>query len=331
MQVARLTTAVGIVIAIAGGVFVVRAIASQWTDVRRSIDDANVVWLVAGGALAASTMVAIALPWRRALALLGADVTVRATIVWYFVGEIGKYVPGGIWPVVGRAELARRGGIPRAASYASVALSLGALYLAGMLVAAALLPLRFLHGGATAWLWVLVLLPIGVALLHHRVLTWLVRHAERMLKRELTIIVPRWSQSLRLVLEYVPGWLLLGTATWCVARAFTANASWTTIAPAAMISWVAGFVLVPVPGGIGVREAAFVALVGGGIGSGTRAAIAVTARLAFMLVDALGAGIGALWRAGREPARVVARVSDDASTRERVPRPSSTAAGSTRP
>ncbi|HZR12607.1 MAG TPA: lysylphosphatidylglycerol synthase transmembrane domain-containing protein [Acidimicrobiia bacterium] len=330
MHLARLTTAVGILIAIAGGVFVVRAIASQWTDVRRSIDDANVAWLAAGGAIAALGMVAIALPWRRALALLGADVTFRATIVWYFVGEIGKYVPGGIWPVVGRAELVRRGGIPRPASYASVALSLGALYLAGMLVAAVLLPLRFLHGGATAWLWVLVLLPVGIALLHHRLLGWLVARAERLLKRDLPVVVPRWSSSLRLVLEYVPSWLLIGTATWCIARAFTAHASWLTIAPAAMISWVAGFVLVPVPGGIGVREAAFVALVGGGIPSGTRAAIAVTARLAFMLVDALGAGIGALWRAGPEPA-VAGRATDGPPTREPALPPSSTAAGSTRP
>ncbi len=199
-----------------------------------------------------------------------------------------------------------------------------------MLVAAVLLPLRFLHGGATAWLWVLVLLPVGIALLHHRLLGWLVARAERLLKRDLPVVVPRWSSSLRLVLEYVPSWLLIGTATWCIARAFTAHASWLTIAPAAMISWVAGFVLVPVPGGIGVREAAFVALVGGGIPSGTRAAIAVTARLAFMLVDALGAGIGALWRAGPEPA-VAGRATDGPPTREPALPPSSTAAGSTRP
>jgi uncharacterized membrane protein YbhN (UPF0104 family) len=59
-----------------------------------------------------------------------------------------------------------------------------------------------------------------------------------------------------------------------------------------MLSWVVGFVLVPVPGGVGVREAAFVALVGGGVPSGVRATIAIVARLVFMLVDALGAVLG---------------------------------------
>ena len=34
------------------------------------------------------------------------------SIGWYFAGELGKYLPGGIWPVFGRGQLAyRRGGI----------------------------------------------------------------------------------------------------------------------------------------------------------------------------------------------------------------------------
>jgi uncharacterized membrane protein YbhN (UPF0104 family) len=292
-RLAQLSTAVGVLIAVAGGVFVVRAIADQCGQVRRTLWHARPAWLLAGALLAAGAMVAIALPWRRALALLGAEPSPRATLVWYFLGEIGKYVPGGIWPVVGRAELARRGGIARVAAYVSVALSLGALYLSAMLLSAVLLPLRFLRAGGTAWLWVLVLLPIGLALLHHRPLAWLVARAERLLHRELDVRIPRWSASLRLVVIYVPSWLLVGTSTWCIARAFASNASWLTIAPAAVLSWAVGFALVPVPGGIGVREAAFVALVGGALPVGTRGAIAITARLAFMLADAGGAAIGA--------------------------------------
>ena len=279
-------------IAIAGGVFVVRAIAQQWDSVRSSLGDAEPAWLVAGLACAAVAMVAVALPWRHALALVGIEAPLMACVTWYFVGEIGKYVPGGIWPVVGRAELARRGGHPRSGAYASVALSLGALYLAGMLTVTVLLPLRFLDEGGSEWLWVLVLLPIGLTLLHHRPLGWMVERAERVMKRKLTVQIPPWSSSMGLVLRYVPSWLLIGTSTWCIARAFDPNVGWMTIAPAAMLSWVVGFVLVPVPGGVGVREAAFVALVGGSVPAGVRATIAVVARLAFMLVDALGALIG---------------------------------------
>ncbi len=283
-------TAVGIVIAVAGGVFVVRAISKQWSSVRSALSHAEPAWLVLAVVCAALGMLAVALPWKRALKIVGIEAGFGACITWYFVGEIGKYVPGGIWPVVGRAELARRGGHPRSGAYASVALSLGALYLSDMVLVALLLPLRFVDDSSS--LWVLLLLPVGLALLHHRPLTWMVELAEKAMKRKLNVQIPPWSESLKLIVCYLPAWALIGTATWCVARAFDPNVSWLTIAPAAMLSWVVGFVLVPVPGGVGVREAAFVALVGGAVPAGVRATVSVVARLVFMLVDALGALIG---------------------------------------
>jgi glycosyltransferase 2 family protein len=107
--------------------------------------------------------------------------------------------------------------------------------------------------------------------------------------------VPPWSNSIALVVRYIPSWLLVGTATWCVARAFDHNVGWMAVAPAAILSWIIGF-LVPVPGGVGVREAVFVALVGT-IPRGVAATVAVTARLCFVLVDGGGAALAALsWR-----------------------------------
>jgi uncharacterized membrane protein YbhN (UPF0104 family) len=279
------------VIAVAGGVFVVRAITKQWSSVRSSLSHAEPAWLVLAVVCAALGMLAVALPWKRALRIVGIQAGLGACIAWYFVGEIGKYVPGGIWPVVGRAELARRGGHPRSGAYASVALSLGALYLADMLLVTLLLPLRFMSD-SNGSMWVLLLLPVGLALLHHRPLTWMVELAEKAMKRKLDVRIPPWSESLKLIACYQPARVLIGTATWCAARAFDPSVSWLTIAPAAMLSWVVGFVLGPVPGGVGVREAAFVALVGGAVPSGVRATSAVVARLVFMLVDALGAVIG---------------------------------------
>jgi len=295
-RVAWLSTAVGTVIAVAAGVFVARAISDQWTLVRSSIADARPEWLVAALLCAAAAMVTVALPWRTALRIVGAIADRASTVAWYFMGEIGKYVPGGIWPVVGRGELAYRGGVPRGAAYASVALSLGALYLAGTLAVAVLLPVHLGGDHLAAAVWVLLLLPAGVAVLHPRPLGWLVDRAEKLLRRDLHIDVPPWSASMRLVARYLPSWWLIGTATWCVARAFDPDASWLAVAPAAIVSWIIGFVSVPVPGGIGVREAAFVAVVGT-IPTGVRATVAVAARLCFIMVDAGGAALGAMaWR-----------------------------------
>jgi uncharacterized membrane protein YbhN (UPF0104 family) len=303
---------------VVAGAFVVRAISDQWTMVRSSLADARPAWLVAALLCAAAGMVTVAFPWRTALTILGATADRASIVAWYFMGEVGKYLPGGVWPVVGRGELAYRGGISRAAAYASVALSLGALYLAAMLMVVVLLPLRVAGDHGAEALWVLLLLPAGLAALHPRPLGWLVGRAEKLLRRELAIDVPPWSATMGLVARYLPSWLLIGTATWCVARAFDPDARWLAVAPAAIVSWIVGFVSVGVPGGIGVREAVFVAAAGT-IPTGARATVAVAARLCFILVDAGGAALSAMaWR--RWPPRVQPteeRPTDERPTDER--------------
>jgi uncharacterized membrane protein YbhN (UPF0104 family) len=304
-SVARASTAVGALLAVLAGFFVVRALAREWDEVRDALDNANGLWIVGSLLLAAAGMTAIAIPWRRALRLLGGALSYPEIVARYYVGEIGKYVPGGVWPVVGRGELAARAGVPRTAAYGSVALSLGALYLAAMVVVVAGAPaiLAAAEGNgagsgagddAGRYLWVLALLPLGLAVLHPVVLGRLRGLAERVLRRRIDATIPSWGRSLTLVACYVPSWLLIGTATWAVARGLGQDVGWLDIAPAAVLSWVVGFVLVPVPGGVGVREAAFVAAAGS-LDAGVGAAVALLARVLFVVVDAGGALVAAAW------------------------------------
>ena len=92
-------------------------------------------FLVLGLFAASAGMTTIAAGWTDVLDLLGAHVGRWRVIGWYYVGELGKYLPGGVWPVLGRGELARRGGVGRSVAYASVGLSLATLYLAAALTA----------------------------------------------------------------------------------------------------------------------------------------------------------------------------------------------------
>jgi uncharacterized membrane protein YbhN (UPF0104 family) len=258
-------------------------------------------------------MTAIAIPWRRALRLLGGDLSYPETVARYYLGELGKYLPGGVWPVVGRGELARRGGVARGAAYGSVALSLAALYLAAMFLAVGGAP-AIVSGGDDAgrYLWALALLPLGLVALHHAVLERGRRLGERMLRRSITVEIPRWKDSLGLIACYVPAWLAIGTATWAVARGLGQDVGWFDVAPAAILSWIVGFVLVPVPGGVGVREAAFIAAAGN-LDPGVAAAVAIVARVMFIATDALGALLSSLWLARCRP------TTPDAETDAGVP------------
>jgi uncharacterized membrane protein YbhN (UPF0104 family) len=293
---------VGLLIALAGFGFVISRAVDHWSDVRHAVSHSSRMWLVLALVLATLGMTAIAVAWKFVLAALGADISARDAIRWYFPGELGKYVPGGIWPVVGRAELSWRGGVRRSVSYASVALSLGSLYLAGIAVVTVTLPFVLAaHHNSSAPLLVVLLLPVGIAVLHPKVLHALRRSVAKVTKRDIAFDVPSWRTSLLLVLGYVPAWLLIGTATWCVARAFDHNAPFGQVFVAACASWVVGFVLVPVPGGVGVREAAFVATAG--LSPAIGATVALVARLMFMAVDALGAVLAPVATRPRIPSK----------------------------
>ena len=301
---ALVTTVVGVGLAVAAGVFVVRTMLDDREEVEDALADAHFGWIALGLVAAAIGMTAIAVPWRRALQLVGRDMPLGQVVARYYLGELGKYIPGGLWPVVGRGELARRWGVPRPTAYSSVALSLAALYLAALFAVLVGLPALLAGDDGAGPLWVLACLPVGLAALHPSVLRWGLGLAERITRRPIELKVPRWRDSVLLVACYLPAWLAIGTATWVVARALDPGAPWAEIAVAAVLSWTVGFLLVPVPGGVGVREAAFVAAASS-LDPGIAAAAALVARLLFVAVDAAGALLGSLalgtrLRQGRE-------------------------------
>jgi glycosyltransferase 2 family protein len=301
-----LPTLVGVLLAIVCLGFVAGTLVSQWSEVRDRIADAAPGWLVLAVLAAGAAMTWIALCWEDALALVGHRPGRRRVIAWYFSGEIGKYVPGTVWPILGRGELARRGGVPAGRAYPSVALSLATLYLAGLSVAAVLVPLDLAQQAESpAALALLVLLPLGLAALHPAVLGRARRVVVRLTGRGGDVPLPPWRATAAVVVRYVPAWLAIWAATWLVARALVPDPPILRIGIAATLSWAAGFVAVPVPAGAGVREAVFVAA--SGMPGGLAATVAVASRLAFVVVDVAGLVLTARWHRAR-PRRTAQQV-----------------------
>lgn len=317
-RIAGVSTAVGVLLAVVAVGFVVRALVSDWDEVRENLSDASSGWIVLSVALAAFGMTAIAVPWRRALEILGGHLGWRQALARYYVGELGKYIPGGVWPVVGRGELAARAGVPRLAAYGSVALSLASLYLAAMFLVLLAVPLTVARDGDLAGLWVLLLLPVGVLGLHHKVLERARGIGEKVLHRSIDVPIPRWTESLSLLALYVPAWLGISTATWAVARGLGVDAAYLDVAPAVVLSWIVGFVVVPVPGGVGIREAVFVAA--SGLDPGIGAAVSVVARVVFVGVDSLGALAASAWLARQRAGTNGSGASATASGVEPLPK-----------
>lgn len=286
----RWSAITGTLIGLAGAAFVARTFIRDRDEFAQALSSARPALLLVALVLGGLAMTGIGLAWYTSLRVLGGELDLLSALRGYFVGQLGKYVPGGVWAIMGRGEWARNKGVPAAVAYSSVLLSMGSAYLAAVLLAATLVPVSGFLGaeGNSRFALVLLLLPLGFGLLHPRVVGASLALLRRTTKRELVVEVPTWRASSLVVLQQLPSWLLIGLASVTIAAAFGTRGAAVNLISATVISWVIGFLALPVPGGIGVRESAFVALATS-LPGGIAAAVAVAARLVFIAVDATGA------------------------------------------
>lgn len=286
---------IGLATGVAGAAFVVKIFLDHRDEVALAAADAQPLLILAALLAGLIAMTGIGLTWRSALRVLGSEVGTISALRGYFVGQLGKYVPGGIWAIMGRAEWARAEGVSGAVAYSSVVLSMGSAYLSALLLGLSLLPFSSMTAEAgTVPIWaVLILLPIGFVLIHPRVVGWVLGILRRLTRRELIVEIPAWGQSACLVARQLPSWLLIGAANYLIASAFGFPGDIANVMAATVLSWVVGFLALPVPGGIGVREAVFVALATS-LPVGIAATVALVARLVFIGVDAAGATVTTL-------------------------------------
>lgn len=222
------------------------------------------------------------------------------TTSWYFVGEIGKYLPGGIWPVLGRGEMARRAGVPAHAAYNSVVWSLAYLLGAGAASAGPLAPLAAPE--TRPWSWLGLAVPAALfAALQPKLLRTAAGAVPRLGTR---IHIPTLAVSIRRLAVVSVAWLLIAAANDLLGRSLGLDHSTLRVGVAAIAAWVAGTLAIGVPGGAGVREAVFVAI--SGLPRGDAALLAVLSRVVFVAVDLFGFLFGLAVLAHQRRARLSA-------------------------
>jgi uncharacterized membrane protein YbhN (UPF0104 family) len=284
--------------------FVVHLLVRDWPETSQALRHANLWWLVPAAPCAVGGMVILAWRWRAAIAAVGGErAGLHRLVGAFFVGEAGKYIPGAVWAMLGRGELARREGYERSVAYSSVALSVIGCYLAAALTALVLALVCVIGGSINMPWWpVAAVAAVGITAIHPAVSRRILALVGRVLGRQFTVEIPSWTRCLLLTGTYIPVWILIGAATTLVTKSLVAHPPIARVALAAVVSWIIGFIT-PSPGGIGVREAVFVAVAG--IAAGPAAAAAILARVLFVLVDGAGAGVGWLVLRGTEPTKAL--------------------------
>ena len=290
------TLAKWLVMAVALGLLAF-AVAQQWADVSRAVTSVGLLALVAATALAFAALLANASSWRAVMASLGLNVTWREAAGVFFVSQVGKYVPGAIWPVVAQTEFAKAHGMSRsrAATGSLVAMAVGVV-MAGVVGGVTLAV--FSPGGLTEYWWALAIAFALAVTLVPAVLTRLLSLALKVLRRPGE--PPRIGARALLVAAAFSGlnWLLLGAQAWVLLRPLAPSASIGIATGAFALAWLAGFLAVFAPAGLGVREGALVVSLAGVAARPDALALAVLSRFALTLADVAAWALGVTLRRG---------------------------------
>ena len=268
---------------------------------------------------------ASALAWRSLLAALGSPLPLAAVPPVFFVAQIGKYLPGAVWPYLAQVRLGRQYGVPGSRSAVGSMLFVVAHCASGGAVAAAVLPWTDPDVTRRFW-WALVLAPLLLVLLHPRVLLPLLRRAHRLARRG----TPPDRLDGRGVAAAL-GWLLV-TWTFYGASLFVllsplaggpGDPVSSTGSQAALalggyaLAWTVGFcaaavLVVAAPAGLGFREVVMIAVLAPVLPAGAATAVALVSRVVQTVGDALWALAGLAVAARSRSATAAADPAADA-------------------
>ena len=278
-----------VVLTVAVGAY---AVSKQWTEIHRAVGRIGIRWSLASLAFALAAQFTTMLSWNALLSGLGSRLPVPVAANVVFVGQLGKYLPGSLWPVIAQMEIAAAHKVPRHRTGIASVLTMLVALLSGLLVAAAIMPFT---GGSTPYKLTFLAAPFLALSLYPKVLNWGFARLLKLARRP-PLEQPLRARAIGASLAWsFATWLCYGLHIWIlVERAPGGAPAGRALAlsiGAFAFAWCAGFVVIPTPAGAGVREVVLIATLGAVLPAGGAAlAVALVSRGVTAVADLVTAG-----------------------------------------
>lgn len=272
--------------------FIVLAIRSQGDEISDGLSRLDAGTIALAFVAVVAGLVANALSWRAVLAGLGSSLPVAVAGRVYLLAQLGKYLPGSLWPVLAQTELGRDHGVPRARSAVAALAALVVGLVVGTVVAVGCLSLS--SAGAVRTYWYIGVVPVlGVVVLSPPVLRRLLQLAFKVTRRPAAETSVRGSALVAGAAWSLLMWVCFGGQAWLIARGLGGGHERLLLLAtgAYAVAWVVGFLIVFVPAGAGAREAALVLVLGPTLGNGDALALALVSRILMLAGDLVTVGV----------------------------------------
>ncbi len=273
------------------------ALVSQWDAVLSGVGQIGLgrTVLSAPGMLLGLTFGMLS--WRTLMRAMGSRLPVVDAASMYFLGQIGKYVPGSLWPVAAQMELGKHYTIPRGRSATSILLALCVSLTSGVAVVFCALPLLDTRTAQQS-IWLLAVLPVLLAILYPPLLWRVLRKVPRLGPSLELGPTPRVRDIAEASLFSVLGWLAYGMHVWVLTTGLgPEHSGWKNVlvsAGAYAFAWVAGLLFFVLPAGAGARDLSLVVGLAAVLPSRDGVAVAVLSRAVSVVCDVAVAGLSSV-------------------------------------
>lgn len=275
------------------------AVAADWPAIRGALGELGFWPLAAAMVSILAALATTVQMWRLLLASMGSPLPLRAAARIMLVGQIGKYLPGSIWPVLAQMELGRDYHVPRSRSASASVLVMLLTLIAGLLTAIVTLPFA---AGPVPYRWALLATPVLLVMLYPPVLNaligWLLR-----LARQSPLEQPLTGGALTRAMGWsFATWVCYGLQIWILATWLGAPAGKTALVAIGgfAFAWSVGFLVVFAPAGAGIRDVLLLVMLGSVLRTADAAAVVLVSRVLMTAADLLSAAVAA--RFVRRPA-----------------------------
>jgi uncharacterized membrane protein YbhN (UPF0104 family) len=258
-------------------------------------------WFMAASLCCGLVAVATTFPiWLEVLHGLGVDLPWAAGARVFFVSQLGKYLPGSVWPVLLQMEAGRARGANRRTMLAANLMTIVLSICVGLVVACVVLPFYDAAALKRYW-WALLALPFLLGLLYPRVLPAILDRVFALLRRP-----PLGEQldvraGLRAAAWSLVSWIAMGgqLVVLCVGLGHGGISTLLLCTGGMALAVSLGVLFIPAPAGAGIRDVVLALVLQTILSPGQALAVVVASRVILVVCDVGLAGLVATL--GRRP------------------------------
>ncbi len=245
-----------VVVLLFSAAVIARLLSGEWSAITESLAAIRLPPVVAAIPVIWFGMFAAAYTWRMVMAGMGYELTALESFRLFWLFQAASYIPGGVWHFIGIAYWAEDA-VPKRVTTAGTAINAAANILVAVALFFAVAPFLLSMDAIGAYLPLLLVVPIGMAALHPAVFYPILNRVLLWAGYDPVDRVLAYSDLLSVFAVKVGGRLLTGAGLYMIIAAVETVPVTLIPAVAGLYAgaWAIGFLVIVMPGGLGVREA----------------------------------------------------------------------------